>query len=511
MWTRGAIAGAVFGLNCGCAGAETPLSAIDWLSESIETTAMTLPVLPREEAVSQGVGTEVITVTPLEAVSADSVGLLPASVTGLPIGLWGRTPSAELAGLFGRLDTGLLPAMRELVFTLLLAELNPPADSDATGQLFLARIDTLLGLGAVEQAQALLERAGTDAPERFRRWFDASLLTGTEDAACEKLRAAPGLAPTFPARIFCLARGGDWNAAALTLQTGRALGAITEAEDALLARFLDPDLAEGAAPLPRPSRPSPLVYRLYEAIGQPLPTTTLPLAFAQADLRANTGWKPRIEAAERLARSGAAPGNLLLGLYTERKPAASGGVWDRAAAIRRLDGALEAGKAEAVAASLPAAWDAMHQMQLETVFAGIYADKLAAHALSGPAAALAFRIALLTGNYETAAAGRAPADAEERFLKAVARGDLAGTVAPDEFAQAIADGFRATTAPQPLARLVAGGELGAAILQAVAMAGEGALGDLGELTEAIAFFRAIGLEDVARRVALQVMILDPRG
>ncbi|MDJ0826678.1 MAG: hypothetical protein QNJ16_14340, partial [Rhodobacter sp.] len=309
---------------------EAPLSAIDWLSDGL--TAAAAPVDRPSEPGVRGVGTEEITVTPLGAVSSDAVGLLPSAVTGLPRTLWGGTPSAALAGLIAQARDGLMPAPRKLVLTMLLAEVDPPADSDPSNQLFLARIDALMALGAVDQAQALLERAGAGDAESFQRLFDASLLTGTEDAACAGLAAAPGLAPSMAARIFCLVRGGDWGAAALTLETARALGATTGAEDAALTRFLDPEIFEGAPPLPAPARPDPLLFRLHEAIGEALPTANLPLAFAQADLRSNTGWKAQIAAAERLARTGAIDGNRLLGLYTDRLPAASGGVWDRVAA-----------------------------------------------------------------------------------------------------------------------------------------------------------------------------------
>ena len=46
-----------------------------------------------------------------------------------------------------------------------------------------------------------------------------------------------------------------------------------------------------------------------EAIGTPLPTAPLPLAFAHSDLRHTAGWKARIEAAERLVRTGAVSAN----------------------------------------------------------------------------------------------------------------------------------------------------------------------------------------------------------
>ena len=511
MAIKAILAGAVLGLGSGASLAQAPSSAIDWLSDSVASeTQSSAESTTGEAAVTGSAGVENITVTALEDVSTDAVGLLPASVTGLPGNLWGSTPSAELAGLFGTLETGLLPAMQDLLITLLLAELDPPADSDPSGQLFLARIDALLALGAVDQAQALLDRAGPDDVERFRRWFDASLLTGTENDACEKLRNSPGLSPTMPARIFCLARSGDWNAAALTLETGRALDELTSAEDALLTRFLDVETTENAQPLRAPQRPSPLIFRLYESIGESLTTTTLPVAFAQADLRSNTGWKPQIEAAERLARTGALAANKLLGLYTERLPAASGGVWDRVAVIQRFDAAISDGSPDLVAAVLPDAWEAMKTVRLETVFSSVYGARIADLQLADDAGSLGFRIALLTQGYETIAKQYQPATPTDRFLQALAQGELAGIQAPDAVARAVADGFLAATVPPALAQQVSQGNLGAAILQSIALMSEGAGGDLNKLTNAIALFRAIGLEDVARRAALQVLILDRR-
>jgi len=484
-----------------------PLSAIDWLSDSVTQPPTAGPVEPPATGVAPP--TE-ITVTPLDTVNADAVGLLPVTVTGLPADLWGASPGARIAGLLARTDPGMLPALQDLLYTLLLAELDPPMDSDAMGGLFLARVDALLALGAVDQAQALLERAGTETPQRFRRWFDTTLLTGTENTACAQLGAAPDLAPTLPARIFCLARRGDWDAAAVTLESARALGALSAAEDAVLVRFLDPEVFEGAPGLPVPARPSPLIYRLYEAIGEPLPTTTLPLAFAHADLRAVAGWKAQIVAAERLARSGALPENRLLGLYSERRPAASGGVWDRVAAVQAFDAAMAQNDAAQVAQTLPAAWRAMRAVELEVAFARLYGQRLQALPLAEPVGALAYRIALLSSDYERAARARRPETGDERLLNAIARGDPGGVPAPGPLAAAILDGFRANAAPARFAPMIET-RLGEAILRAVGLLGEGAAGDVDGLSDALALLRAVGLEDVARRAALQMLILDRRG
>ncbi|MHC0052970.1 hypothetical protein [Actibacterium sp. D379-3] len=505
------------GLSTGALRASEPLSAIDWLSDSVSAPAM--PNLPAEQGVTNNAAPADITVTALGAPDLDAVGLLPPAVTGLPADLWGASPTAELARLVltPRVDT--LPSVQALLYTLLLAELDPPQGGRPGGELLLARLDKLLDLGALEQAQALLERAGPTDPALFRRWFDVSLLTGHEDRACAAMRATPDIAPTFPARIFCLARGGDWNAAALTLETGKALGYLSDEEDALLARFLDPELAEGVDPLPAPARPSPLVFRMFEAIGEPLSTAPLPLAFAQADLRSNSGWKARVEAAERLARAGAIAPNRLLGIYTERRPAASGGVWDRVDAVQKFDVAILSGDAGQVARTLPAAWTAMQRTELEVPFAAIYGEKLARLPLSDvKTAALAFRVGLLSDGYEAIAAARSPETtttipAREAFLIGVARGDVTGLAAPDATATAVAEAFSApppALSPAMEARLV-DGRLGEAMLVAIGLITEGARGDVADVTEGLALLRRVGLEDVARRAGLELLILDRRG
>ncbi|OYX43230.1 MAG: hypothetical protein B7Z02_09480 [Rhodobacterales bacterium 32-67-9] len=504
---------AATGLHAESHGSE-PLSAIDWLSRSVATPAA-MPLPPSvsiEPPVASDITRDPITVMPLDAPSLDAIGLLPVARTGLPRDLWGTTASSELARLIRAERVDALPAMQAFLYMLLLAELAPPLDSDMRGELFLARIDKLLDLGALDPALALLEQVETPQAEPFRRWFDIALLTGQEDRACEVMRETPDIAPTFPARVFCLARGGDWNAAALSLRTGEALGYIDPDMSALLERFLDPELFEGEADLPMPARPSPLVLRLMEAIGQPLPTTTLPVAFAQADLRSNAGWKTRLEAGERLARSGAIEPNRLLGLYTERKAAASGGVWERVSAIQALDAALAVGAPDAVARTLPAAWQRVAEMELEVPFAALYGRRVADLGLTGAAGALAFRIGLLSDDYEAVALARSPADAEERFLVGLATGRSAGTTPNDQMGAAIHAAFATEAGRSPeFAELVAEKRLGEALLLTVDRITDGVRGNLRSITEGLQFLRGVGLESTARRTALELVLLERRG
>lgn len=487
-----------------------PLSVIDWLSPTLIAPSI-VPNATDEDVTSSATPHEVET-TSLDQQTADAVGLLPSSVTGFPLNLWGQSSSVDLARLILAIPVETLPVLQELTMSLLLAELEPTFDATSNGGLFQTRIDKLLDIGALEQAAALLERANVRTPALFSRSFDIALLTENEDAACEALNQAADLAPTITARVFCLARTGDWNAAALIFETGLALGYVTPEDGEVLSRFLDPEFADGAEPLPLSVRPSPLMFRLYAAVGEPIPTTLLPRAFAHTDLTTNNGWRARIEAAERLVHSGAVSDNVLLALYTDRTPAASGGVWDRVEAVQRFDTAIKSKDPQAVSETLPIVWEALKTVQLESFLAHHYADDLGKLPLTGAAADLAFRLSLLSDTYEvaaqTAVAENRITTPESAFLASLAQGkpDLNGLTDPR--AIAIHDGFLRTAPFSPDDREIADGNLGSALLRAVTLFAQGARGDLNNVTRALAILRSVGLEDIARRASLELMILE---
>lgn len=496
------------------ATAEAPLSAIDWLSESVATPAVAAPAPPTpidEPAVTDNALPQDVTVSVLGAPSLDALGLLSPRVTGLPAALWGAATLDQVLPALTTARTDGMPALQALLMTLLLSEADPPVDSVAGGALYMARIDKLLAMGALDQAAALIALAPEIDPALFRRSFDVALLTGDEDAGCAQMAANPALAPTLPARIFCLARGGDWNAAALTLETARALGQVSEDEDGLLSRFLDPALAEDLPQLTPPARMTPLDWRIYEAIGETFPTGTLPIAFAHAELLAPSGWKAQLEAAERLSRAGVVDPNLLAGLYSLKKPAASGGVWDRVAAFQALDAALAAGDAAAVSRALPITWAAMAQVELEIVLAAIFSERLAAIPLTGDASGVAFRLRLLSADYAEAAEVHVPADAREAFLAGLARGDLTGRPAWNSLGRAIAAAFETPTLSLETLSLITEARTGELLLRANERITSGVESDPAGVTEGLAILLRLGLADTARRVALQLMLLERRG
>ncbi len=495
--------------------AQEPLSAIDWIERgfSVPVLAPAAPA-PRAEIgppVTQSAQPPEVTVSELGKPTANSVGLLSSQATGLPPSLWLNSDEKRLVQLIRQQNISNLPAMQSLLYTLLLAEADEPHNRHGSASFLRARIDALLRLGAVEPAKALLERAGPETRDLFPIWMDVSLLSGGEDKACDALMRNQQLAGSYATRVYCTARSGDWMTAALTLDTARALGIITDQEDTLLSRFLDPELAEESALPLAPVRPSPLIFRLYEAMGEPLTTAPLPLAFATADLRDLAGWKARVTAAERLARSGALPENQLLGIYSERLPAASGGIWDRIEAVQRFDTAMTSGDPAAIGRALPRVWAAIRAARLEVPFAKLYGPRLMGVPISDQAAELRYRIVLLSPKYEDAANQNSKNAKLSPFLTGLAKGAPDPQYARSEQERAIVAAFGQASAPADITALMEQGKLGEAILLSMLRYQRGAKGDVQQATRALSALRAIGLEDVARRAALQMLILNARG
>lgn len=444
---------------------------------------------------------------PIDAVELDAVGVLPRSITGLPADLWGTTPAETLVRLFRAQPVSGRPAALSFARTLALAELAPPRDAAAAeGALFLARLDMLLDRGALDPAMALMERAGPTQPAVFRRFFDVSLLMGHGDRACTAMAANPDIAPTFPARIFCLARSGDWPAAALSFGTAEALGRISAGEGDLIARFLDPELFEGAPPLPPDPNLTPLAFAMRMAIAERPDTTGLPLAFVHADLSPLAGWRAQLDAAERLMRAGAIEPQQWFAIYTARVPSASGAVWDRVAAVQALDAALLAGDAAEVAARLPEAFGRMQEAGLAVAFSTVLAERLQRLPLTGEAGALARRIGLLSPIYEDVASRTIAQSPAEALAFAVARGEAPDAPQDaDAVARAVAAAFAGTAPPHRYRWLLDNGRMGEAFLRALVVLSDREA-DPGDLTDALVLFRTVGLEDLARRAALQALL-----
>ena len=244
---------------------DRPLSAIDWLSSEDAQQSLRAP----EPPVSRSALPDQVATSSIGSVRRDAIGLLPAQITGLPASLWGDTRVDELTALIEQQEIVALPSVQALLMMALLAEADAPLAAvtagppPGDGAVFRARVAKLIEFGAIDQAAALLEQVDPHDVATFGQAFDVSLLLWREDQTCARLMKSPEIAPTLSARIFCLARSGDWNTAALTLESGRAVGALDPDSALLLAHFLQ---TEDPEPGRRPRLPRPKIVKNSSAI-----------------------------------------------------------------------------------------------------------------------------------------------------------------------------------------------------------------------------------------------------
>ncbi len=484
-----------------------PLSAIDWLSENAKPVAQSRA----EPPVSRTAGTPDVSVVALGDSVRKRLGLLPFEVTQLKPNLWAGSDADRLARLLGQSVRQRLPAGQELLITLLLAEADDLPIAHQASAWTAARIEALSTLGAVDPALALVEQADpTSSPNIFARWLDLSLLAKSEITPCQALIASPALSTDKAVQIYCTARAGDVHTAILLFGTSAVLDTLSDTQEALLGRFLDPDLFEDD-PMPRaPVRPDPLTFRLFEAAGATLPTAPLPRVFAHFDLSTDAGWKAQLEAAERLARAGTLPSNQLLGLYTERKAAASGGIWDRVRALQAFDAALQANDTGKIAQTLPAIWRGMKAAGLQTQFSELFAPRLTAADHAPDVQRIVFHMTLLSHAFKDAVLPN-EANKTDKFLMSVAEGAANPTLTSTDISRAVADGFAAHAEVSNSVNDADDGQSGEALLQVLAKISDAGRGDAAALRQAISDLNALGLGDYARRTALQALILLDNG
>lgn len=511
MWRGFAIAI----MLAGVARAEPPRSAIDWLSEAILQPPNFVITPPGRSSHALDA---VIVNKSLDQVSLDAVGLLAVEDTGFPRALWKGMQTPQILARLKQAGPGALPAANSLYRRILLAQSDPPEDSP-DGELLLARIDLLIAMGALDEAETLTLLAGSGRPDIFKRWFAVTLLDGRTNAPCEALHAKPFLSDDIATRTICLARAGDWNAAAITVSLGESLGQIAVEDADLLVRFLDPEMFAG---LEDPGPPDPMdeiTFVLRESLALPRPESPLPLPYLNADMNLRTPARQRILAAERLVRASAVPAPLLFAAYRGARAASSGGAWGRAEVTQALDQALVSEDDERLARALDAAISAFAEADLLFAFADEYGDILA-HFPPGPEtgqiAPRIRQILLLTGRPLAAWAGLGPDDTPNtRFATLLASKAPVEGISP--YQQPIPDAIHAAfsnlTPPQSdlpqMLKQIDNGQFGEILLQALAMLKDGHAADPRDIHAGIYLLLKLGLEDAARKIAIELLLLPP--
>lgn len=494
--------------------AQAPMSAIGWLSDSlnepppsfefrIDPTPLIAPITPQIE----------VTFVSSE-VSPDAIGILAPALTGLPANLWGDMTADAVANMIRNFPTTGTPEGKSLFQRILLAQANPTFDVSQNGAILQARIERLFEMGAIEEAEALVNLTQPLPHDIFDIAFKVAIISDRTTQVCNALKAAPALSPDISARIYCLARSGDWNAAAMTLSLSASIGMIDHPHEEMLVRYLDPELFEGE---PDPTAPDPFTtmdFVLREAVFLPRPNNSMPLPYIYRDIEAFAPLRAQIEASERLVKAGSMPPKQLFAAYRNGIAASSGGVWGRKNAVDILDKALEEQDAAKIIAAALTAAKALEEVGLLHAMAIEYGEHLATLAHDGTDTdnkilALAHMAGVSAGHSE----GPQDLSVQDRLAGQLVMRNLPQNTADEStLTKAIVQWIRketvATTTSKRLHGMLENGNHGQAILAALELLSNGANGDPEDIRTGLQILSTAGQQDAARRIAVQILLLE---
>ncbi|MGR3723450.1 hypothetical protein [Abyssibius alkaniclasticus] len=508
----------LFSLCATALTAEGPSSAIDWLSNAIENPPRYYIPPPTQSRLPAD---DIVRVTPLENLDRESVGLIASSLAGFSPDMWGDASAEDAIARINGFRPSTLPEANALFRRLVLAQANPPLGADASTSVLLARVDQLFAMGALDEAETLIVLANPDETELFRRWFEISLLVGRTVAPCEALRKTPGLAEDLSIRAICLARAGDWNAAATSVSLGAALGELSDSRADLMIRFLDPALFEDDDNPPFPVPMTPIDFALRESLALPRPLGRIAPPYLFVDLALSTPLRQRMDAAERLVETAAITPPLLFAIYRGGRPAASGGIWGRAAAVQALDAALAEDDDTVLALAMKRAFTAFAEPSLMTALAYEFAPQLAMRPPSAPLEPVAEniqRLLLLAGAdaplwYEQMAQDDTALELARRIYVG---NEMRAESAPNApLMRAVHAAFTGRTpqhARTDAARaLLQSGQQAPAVLMALDLLAKGADTGPADIELGLWLLRQAGQEIPARRLAVQLLLLERAG
>ena len=481
--------------------------------------------------------------TSLEAPSIEAAGLEGAGALGLTQDMWGTTSGAEAIALVDASKPTRLYTVNRLIRRTLVAGAKPPENSDG---LLASRANALIRFGAAEEASSLAGVAGSEAEGSLgRTQAEAALIVGRNEVLCGKDLLDPATTPKdtgdgfWPAlRAYCLAQSGD-PLAGVAINAMLELGSIDPIDAPLLEALVDETLIDYVA-VPHASALTPLRIAMLRSMGranyQIVDSAPLPMIAGLFALE-STGAKGAVVAAERLEAVGAVETQVLRELYISLADEVDAGpVGNRAKAIKAISKEpTSKGIGDALIAA--AQRDGVGGFaQMARVLAP-FAAKLPPSAASGlGGVGYAIRDAMLLGGFvreagtwSDAQGPKSPVEqADVAAVMAVADPDWPGTWSrqygnllrerarnSDEHARrALASlaGFDIALKPilpeQGYLKAAAEGKTAEVALASAAALGADVSPKAKTLDTAIRALRRIGLEDDARRIAIEIVITE---
>lgn len=498
-------------------------------------------VAPSDNYETTGAGFgEDIGSTSLDAPSVEAAGLAGAGALGLDDGMWGTTPGAQAIALIDAAQPTPLYSVNRLLRRVLVAGATPPDGSDG---LLASRARALIRFGAAEEAASLAGAAGRDPGDTLRRArAEAALIVGRDEALCARDVLGADSQPTDDAdrfwaslRAYCLARSGD-PLASVAVNAMVELGRVDASDAPLLEALVDESLIDFVA-VPHASSLTPLRIAMLRSLGRAnrpaIESAPLPMIAGLFALE-STGAGGALVAAERLEAVGAIETQILREMYVSFADGVEGALGTRAKAVKLAQNAPDGTAIGTVLVEAARSGEPGRFAQMARVLAPMAMRIPASEAAQLNTLSYALRDAMLLGGHVEEAGAwsqaqgtRTPEEtADIAAVMAVADAGWSGN-----WQRAFGDTLRARTrggdehARRALAALAGlgvalrpnlpdegylkaarEGNAAEAVLAAAAELGTQTPPTARSLDTMIRAFTAVGLEQEARRIAIEAMI-----
>ena len=316
----------------------------------------------------------------LEVSNLNSVGIIPTNITGIDPNIWFGIDETILYQKFKSLSNLRFHSAQTFLKRILISETNPPISVPGfrqTGKFYLlAKLDKLIKLGALDEAETAILQVPRNSRDLFERWAKIAFLTGRLTKLCETLKKNPGLTKELSIRIMCLVNQNDWNAAALTLSTAANLKLLNSNREKLLIYYLNPDLLSIKDLSWESQTLDEIDNFILRSAREPLTKETNKPEHKYLAFKNGLETFELVPVAEALAIQKSLNISSLFDIYRNSSIKGGNGFWQRVIAIKNLDLTLNRDNDKSVSIALNHTIKTMHSANLLSLFAVEYADRL---------------------------------------------------------------------------------------------------------------------------------------
>lgn len=316
----------------------------------------------------------------LDDTNVNGLGLVAIEKTNFPDNLWSNSSERVLTKKINEVPDLSLATTNKIFKRLLLVESPPPLNAigiENMGYSFLlSRIDKLINLGAIEEAEEILNYIKKPSIELMKRKIHVALINGRLNKTCDLADKYPNFEGMLQFRIICLVRKNDWQAAALVFTAGSSLQRFSEIEKELLLNFLDPEFNYDYSYKFGIEDLSPVVFYLLHGKKAIKASNRLPYKYAYAFSRPGIAQSVRIRSMEQLASKYVINSNTLFGFYRSYATLQQKDLLGTEKALIELNKALNSQSEYFKLNALIKATKEFHQKNLIVQFCYAYRDRL---------------------------------------------------------------------------------------------------------------------------------------